>query len=406
MRILLIHQNFPGQFRQLVPRLVAHGHDLRALCSHKRPVDLPIQLDRYEPPDQTALRSQIHGLCFWSEALIRAPIVWKHCLAWFNEGWQPDLILGHSGWGETLLLHELWPHSPQIIWPEMWIHPIHAGIGIEKGREEPTLQQRIEFESRNQLTRAALSHAKAWVVATKHQADSFPCDLNAEHLNIIHEGINTDIAKPDLTASYVVRGIHIDSTEPTITFVNRNLERLRGFHQFMRALPTIQRSHPTVRVVIVGDNGNGYAGGEDDGRALRDVMLDELKGQLDFDRIHFLGRVPYPALITILQTSWVHVYLTYPYILGWSLLEAMACGCCIVGSSGMPLEEVIHHGHNGMLVKMDKPSQLSRMICTLLANSGLRRQLAKQARLDSLAWDQNVMGPRLEQLLLSVAASK
>jgi len=363
-------------------------------------------LDRYEPPDQTALLSQVHGLCFWSEALIRAPIVWQHSLSLFNQGWQPDLILGHSGWGETLLLHEIWPDIPQIIWPEMWIHPIHAGIGIEEGRDEPTLAQRIEFESRNQLTRAALSHAKAWVVATRHQADSFPNELHQGRLNIIHEGINTDVAKPDLTANYIVRGIPIDSTVPTITFVNRNLERLRGFHQFMRALPLIQRYHPTVRVIIVGDNGTGYAGGEDDGRALREVMLEELDGQLDLERIHFLGRIPYPALITILQASWVHVYLTYPYILGWSLLEAMACGCCIVGSSGMPLEEVIRHAQNGMLVKFDQPKQLSNIICSLLANSGLRHQLGKQARLDSLAWDQNILVPRLEELLLSVVASK
>ena len=406
MRILLIHQNFPGQFRQLVPCLLAHGHELRAICSHKRSVDLPIQLYRYEPPDETALDSPVHGLCFWSEALIRAPIVWQNCLSLSNQGWRPDLILGHSGWGETLLLHEIWPDIPQVIWPEMWIQPIHAGIGIEEGCEEPTLNQRIEFESRNQLTRAALSHAKAWVVATRHQAESFPNELRNGRLNIIHEGINTDVAKPDLTANYLVRGISIDSIVPTITFVNRNLERLRGFHQFMRALPMIQRCHPTVRVMIVGDNGTGYAGGEDDGRTLREVMLEELKGQLDLERIHFLGRIPYSALITILQTSWVHVYLTYPYILGWSLLEAMACGCCIVGSSGMPLEEVIRHSQNGMLVNMDQPNQLSNMICSLLANSGLRHQLGKQARIDSLAWDQSLMVPRLEKLLLSVVASK
>jgi len=406
VKILIIHQNFPGQFRQLVPHLLAQGHDLRALCSHKRSIDLPIQLDRYEPPDEKALHNPVHGLCFWSEALIRAPIVWQHCLSFFNQGWHPDLILGHSGWGETLLLHEIWPNIPQIIWPEMWIQPIHAGIGIEEGRDEPTLAQRMEFESRNQLTRAALSHATAWVVATRHQAESFPSDLRCQRLNIIHEGINTAVARPDLTANYIVRGISIDSKVPTITFVNRNLERLRGFHQFMRALPIIQRCHPTVRVMIIGDNGTGYAGGEVDGRSLREVMLEELDGQLDIERLHFLGRIPYQALIAILQASWVHVYLTYPYILGWSLLEAMACGCCIVGSSGMPLEEVIQHSKNGMLVKMDQPKKLAYMICSLLANSGLRQQLGSQARLDSLGWDQSIMLPRLEELLLSVAASK
>ena len=404
MKALLIHQNFPGQFRQLVPHLISQGYELRALCSHQRPLDLPFEVMRYQVNKDSFSHENFIGLSFWSEALTRAPLIWQHCQLWKKKGWNPDVILGHAGWGETLLLHELWPCVPQVLWPEMWVQPIHAGIGFETGLDEPSLHQRIEFESRNQLTRAALSHANAWVLPTRYQADSFPADLCDKRMHVIHEGINTTIACPDPQASYVVRGIHIDANTPTITFVNRNLERLRGFHQFMRALPSIQRFHPNVRTMIVGDNGVGYGGLEECGRGLREVMIDEIGSQIDFERVHFLGRISYPALLTLLQASWVHVYLTYPYILGWSLLEAMACGCCIVGSNGMPIEEVIKNGSNGILIPFNQPQELAAKVCSLLANSSMRRMLGEQARVDSLAWDQSVMTPRFDLLLSTLVA--
>jgi glycosyltransferase involved in cell wall biosynthesis len=406
LKLLLIHQNFPGQFRQLVPHLVERGHELRAICSHERPLMPEVLVGRYREPEATALPGDAPGLSFWCEASRRAPHVHRQGQQWHSEGWHPDLILGHSGWGETLLLRELWREVPQLIWPELWVDPSHAGIGVEPGRDEPTREQCLEFELRNQLTRAALSHANAWVVPTQHQAASFPPEFQGTPMHVIHEGIDCRLAAPYPQASYEVRGIRIDRSTPTITLVNRNLERLRGFHQFMRALPAIQRAHPHVRVLIVGDNGPGYGGGEPAGQPLKQQMLEELAGQLDLERIHFLGRIPYPVLLALLQASWVHVYLSYPFILGWSLLEAMACGCCIVGSEGPPVTEVIQHGHNGLLVPMAEPPQLANAVLGLLANSSLRQQLGEQARQDALAWDQNVMLPRLTELIESVGSNR
>ena len=199
--------------------------------------------------------------------------------------------------------------------------------------------------------------------------------------------------------SYEVRGIKITREVPTITFVNRNLEGLRGFDVFMRALAQVQSQHPSVRAVIVGDNEGGYAGPHPSGRSWREVMLEELQGQLDLERIHFLGRIPHSSLIGLLQASWVHVYLSYPFILGWSLLEAMACGCCIVGSRGMPVQEVIHDGVEGVLVPMADPNKLSQKILALLANSSMRQQLGAAARRSALRWDQGVTLPKLTALV-------
>ena len=184
--------------------------------------------------------------------------------------------------------------------------------------------------------------------------------------------------------------MRIDRTVPTITFVNRNLERLRGFDLFMRSLPLIQQQHSGVRVLIVGDNEAGYGGGHGDGPTLRQHMLQELAGQIDLERIHFLGRVPHPALMALLQASWVHVYLSYPFVMGWSLLEAMACGCCIVGSQGMPVEEAIEHNIEGRLVPMDQPGLLAREVLQLLSHPDSRSRFGAAARRRALLYDQRL----------------
>jgi len=403
VRLLLVHQNFPGQFRQLAPHLAQRGHELVALCSHERPVALAGRVLRYrEPakPEGLPLGSQI-----WHEGLERAAAVARLCDQLDREGWRPHRILGHSGWGETIAIDQVWPDVPQILWPELWVQPEHGGHGHDPLLTPPGLDEHLNQVGRNALTRVSLAKAKQWVLPTQHQAASFPPEFQGSRLQVIHEGIDTRLAHPDPSASYEVRGIRIDRSVPTITFVNRNLERLRGFDQFMRALPAIQRRHPTVRALIVGDNDSGYGGGHPSGRPLKQVLLDELAGELDLERIHFLGRIPHPMLIRLLQASWVHVYLSYPFVLGWSLLEAMACGCCVVGSRGMPVQEVIEDGVQGLLVPMDDPSRLAQRVLALLEAPQLRAQFSEAARLAALQWDQSVTLPALTALVEAESTS-
>ena len=400
MKILLIHQNFPGQFRQLAPYLQQRGHELVAICSHQRP--LPegptLKVLRYEEPAKPA-EPLPHGTLLWHEGLERAKRVARLCRQLDQEGWRPDRIAAHCGWGETLGLREVWPEVPQILWPELWLRPEHMGWGNDPLITATEEELQLEQLGRNALTRAALSTADAWVLPTQHQANSLPPEFQDSRLHVIHEGIDTQVACPNPDVSYEVRGIRIDRSVPTITFVNRNLERLRGFDTFMRAIPRIQRNHPTARILIVGDNEGGYGGGHPSGRPLKELMLDELTGQLDLERIHFLGRIPYPSLIGLLQASWVHVYLSYPFILGWSLLEAMACGCSIVGSETMPVAEVIHNGVEGLLVPQNDPERLAKRTLTLLQGDLLRKELGASARLAALAWDQTTTMPKLSTLI-------
>jgi glycosyltransferase involved in cell wall biosynthesis len=135
------------------------------------------------------------------------------------------------------------------------------------------------------------------------------------------------------------------------------------------------------------------------GQPLREPLLAEMAGQLDLERIHFLGRIPHPQLIGLLQASWVHVYLSYPFVLSWSLLEAMACGCCIVGSTGMPVQEVIRHGVEGVLVPLTDPDLLAQAVLGCLADASRRERLGRAARQASLGWDQSVTLPQLGALV-------
>ena len=396
MRLLLVHQNFPGQFRQLAPHLERNGHEVVAICSHPRPVALKGKVLRYSEPKKlegVPLTTQL-----WHDGQQRSAEVARLAQTLAAEGWKPDRILAHSGWGETLGLSAVWPDVPQILWPELWVRPQHGGYGVDPQKPIITLESKLEQIGRNAMTRAALADATAWVMPTEHQANSLPKEFRDHRLHIIHEGINTQLAKPNLDVSFVLRDITINRSVPTITLVNRNLERMRGFDVFMRSLPTILSRHPHARVLIVGDNEPGY-GGEKGPISLRDRMLRELEGSLDLNRIHFLGRIPHPQLMAVLQASWVHVYLSYPFILSWSLIEAMACGCCIVASTGMPVAEVIQDGSEGVLTSMNDSSLLAERVLRLLADSKTRLRLGRAARQRALLYDQRLTLDHLLKLL-------
>lgn len=398
LRLLLIHQNFPGQFRQLSPYLQSRGHDLTAIGSHDRPLPFNCRLLRYEAPP--APKGPVHfGSHLWHEGLRRAEAVARLCDALNREGWRPDRILGHCGWGETLGIHEVWPDVPQILWPELWVLPEHGGYGFDPDKPLPNLSNRIEQLGRNALTRAALAHAESWVLPTHHQAKSFPSEFQGSRLHVIHEGIDTNVASPNSNVTLVGHDFNLNRSIPTLTIINRNLERLRGFDVFMRALPEVLSQIKNLRVLIVGGDELGYGGGDPAAEPLRKRMLEELDGQLDLNRIHFLGRVPYEHFLSVMQLSWVHVYLSYPFILSWSLLEAMSCGCAIIGSKGMPVEEVIDNGVEGLLIEHNRPEILAKTIIGLMTKPDLRLRLGKAARQKALHFDQTITLPKLAQLI-------
>ena len=221
------------------------------------------------------------------------------------------------------------------------------------------------------------------ICPTAWQASTFPDGLR-KRITVVHDGIDTTRLVPNRRASIATaKAGEISRGEEIVTFVSRNLEPYRGFHIFMRAVPAILAANPNARIIIVGEEGKGYGADPVGGGTWRQFLEAELSQtapEMDWSRISFLGRVPYDLFIQILQVSAVHVYLTYPFVASWSLLEAMSVGAAVVASDTSPVQEFITHGETGLLTDFFDHADLSARVSELLVNPTLRDRLGGAAR--------------------------
>jgi glycosyltransferase involved in cell wall biosynthesis len=190
------------------------------------------------------------------------------------------------------------------------------------------------------------------------------------------EGVDSTVARPDPTARLIISDakVAIGAGDEVVTYVARNLEPYRGFPTFMRSLPTILAARPNARVLIVGGDEVSYGARLPAGETYKKRMLAELGGSLDLSRVHFLGKIPYNAFIEVLQVSRARVYLTYPFVLSWSMPEAMSAGCLSFGSRTQPVQEVLHRGGNRLLVDFFSPDEIAERVVEALED---RRHLQR-----------------------------
>lgn len=378
MKIVLIHQNFPGQYRRLLPALIKSGHHLVAI-SQVDSLAIEGVANLYYSLPRGNLPNQHPWLVSMESALLRAEAVAKSCQKLKEKGYIPDLILAHSGWGETLFLKDIWPNSRLITFFEYFYHS--SGTDVDFDPEFPP-NKNIAFQlrMRNAHILSSLNSCDQGITPTKWQYSLFP-EESRKKLTVLHEGIDTNIAKPNRKASIFIKGkYHFNHQTPIITFVNRNLEPARGYHQFLRALVTIQQDHPYVQTIIIGNDGYSYSPAPKNGKSYKQKFIDELDGKLDQQRIHFLGKVPYNTYINLLQISTVHIYLSYPFVLSWSLMEAMSIGCRIVASDTAPVRELIVDQKTGLLVDFFSTKQLSKSVGKVLQQPKKYNHLGKKAR--------------------------
>ena len=384
MKILFIHQNFPGQFKFLAPALVKLGHTVVAMTMQKTEAKewQGVRLAPY-----TATRGTTPKVHPWisdfETKTIRAEACFRSALRMRAEGFNPDLIVSHHGWGESLFLKDVWPQAKLAIYCEFYYHPRGADVGFdpEFPAEDAGEVCRLRLKNLNNLLHFEV--ADAAISPTHWQASTFPEPFRSK-ITVVHDGIDTEAVAPNLAVTLTLNGnIKLTRADEVITFVNRNLEPYRGYHIFMRVLPELLKRRPQARVLIVGADDVSYGARPAEGKKWKDIFASEVRPQIsdaDWARVHFLGHIPYQHFIPLLQLSTVHVYLTYPFVLSWSLLEAMSVGCAIVASDTQPLREAIRHNDTGRLVNFFDVPGLANDVCALLDDPVARQRLGANAR--------------------------
>jgi len=337
LKVLIVHQNCPGQFKHLAPALALRGDEVVFVTQKGKPSLPGVKKIEYAPHRQVT--PKIHPYLAGSEAaVLNGQAVARIGFQLRDKGFRPDVMIGNPGWGETLFLKDVWPDVPLISLSEFYYNGRGADVGFDPefdgGVDAP-----LRARTRAGVHLLAIEAADFAYAPTRWQRDQFP-EVYRSKMRIIHDGIDCEALKPDPEARFTLpSGQTLGRADEVLTYVARNLEPYRGFHKFMRALPQVLNARAEARVVIVGGDDVSYGSPAPDGQSWRTHLLKEV-GPLS-DRVHFLDRLPYDAYTKLIQVSSVHAYLTYPFVLSWSMLEVMAVGGFVVGSSTPPVEEVI-----------------------------------------------------------------
>lgn len=385
MNILFVHQNFPAQYVHIAPELAKRGHKVFAMSIEKNKPLPGVNTVYYSP----AARKDrpLHPLSGdFDTKMARAEGCASAAMAIKRNGFHPDIICAHPGWGEPLFLKDVWPGAKLLCFWEYYYRSTGGDVNFDPEFANPSVENAARIRVKNANHLLALEAADWGISPTRWQKRQFP-QWAWPRISVIHDGIHTDTAKPDPSATFLIPGtdIKVKAGDEIITFVSRNLEPYRGYHIFMRSLPEILRERPKARVLIVGGDGVSYGGPPPAGTTWKQQFFDEVASDLDSSRVHFLGKLPYLDYLKVLQVSAAHVYLTYPFVLSWSLLEAMSAGCMVIGSRTPPVEEVIRHGENGLLTDFFDTGALSGTVCAALDQPGLFHPLREQARADIVA---------------------
>jgi len=381
MKILFVHQNFPGQYRELFRWLVATGeHEIVFLTRRKDVSEVKgakiVQYNVHHRPkdDSYALSKYWEECCGSGLGAAFASEKLK------ENGFTPDIIIGHVGWGELTFLKQVWPHAPIIGFFEYYFLSEGGSVGFDPefpaSPHAPYLMHARNAVNFSNFQTVDLGHSP-----TIWQRNTYPENYHSK-IYVKHDGIRTDTLKADAQASVPLGrlGRNVTRDDEVFTYMARNMEPTRGFHKFMRALPLILDARPNARALIIGGSESSYGKASDEKGGYRAEMEKEVGDRVDWNRVHFLGKVPYDAYRNIIQISRCHIYLTVPFVLSWSLLESMSMEATIVASDTAPVREAVTHGENGLLVDFHDHEALARQVIEVLKSPDDYSGLGRAAR--------------------------
>jgi glycosyltransferase involved in cell wall biosynthesis len=385
MNYLFIHQNFPGQYRHVVHYLASQPDNCVYFITQPNQNAMSGVHKISYPKDQ---RGPVNCHAYTVEvdrAIYAGANVAQQCRGLLEQGFVPDLIVGHSGWGETLFVKDVYPDVPLLANFEFYYHAHGVDVGFDP-EFVSIFNDPSRLRARNAINLMAFQGADWGHSATRWQRGLHPDHMRAR-ISVLHEGVDTARACPAPRARFTIpqSGQLLTRRDEVVTYVARNLEPYRGFHIFMRSLPQLLRRRKRAQIVIVGGDGVSYGSPPPPRSTFRQMMLQELGAKLDLKRVHFLGMLDHNSYLNLLQVSSVHVYLTYPFVLSWSFIEALSCGCLIVGSSTPPVLEVLRDGSNGLTVDFFAHKQLANCIEAALDQPERMRPLRKAARATALS---------------------
>jgi glycosyltransferase involved in cell wall biosynthesis len=380
LRALFIHQNFPGQYAHLAPALAERAGVRVWGIGEKEGYSAPgVHYIAYGAPRGAG--DQTHRYIRSLEASLRRGQLLANKLVQLRdkEGLHPDVIVCHPGWGEGLFLKDVFPKARTLFYWEFYYNAFGQDLGFDP-TQQVTLDDAARVRVLNATQLLSLQSADWGVSPTRWQWSRYP-DWARRRISCLHEGVDTRRCAPREGAVFrTPEGREFRKGDPVISYVARNLEPYRGFPSFMKALAIMQKERKDLHAVLVGGNEVSYGRKPDGAESWKAKILQEMEGQLDLSRIHFTGRVPHDQLHELFRVTQAHVYLTYPFVLSWSMLESMACGAVVVGSDTAPVAEAITHGETGLLVPFFDAEAIARSVLGVLADPAGHAHLGQAAR--------------------------
>ena len=366
MKILFLHPNFPSQFRNLAIVLGKDPNCQVVFGTNRQEGEIPGVYKAIYIPSRQAAPQTHHYVRNLENAVLTAQAVYRVAEKLKAEGFFPDIVYGHSGWGPTLFMKDVFPKAELLCYFE-WFYHAHGSDADFDPNDPLNADDECRIRVKNAPILTDLYSCDRGLSPTNWQRQQFPKEYHSK-LTVIHDGVDTNYFVPKPGAKLVLPRINLDLShvEELVTYVGRGMEPYRGFPQFMETVALLQQRRPKCHVVVVGEDRVAYGKNLPDGQTYKQLMLEKLS--LDLSRLHFTDRLPYNEYLQVLQASSAHVYLTRPFVLSWSMLEVMAAGCLLIASKTSPVLEVVQDGVNGLLVDFFSPQNIANRIEEALNN--------------------------------------